>query len=324
MKYREIIIDTTTEGIEIINGILVNLEINESVVEDSTVYDDLMNSKQMFWDYYDESLEKLKYATPEIKVYFDLDEAGDNKFAEFKYELKRISEMMSEIDMGTLDMDENILNDEDWANNWKQYFKPFEIGDKMIIKPSWEEVENKDNKILLEIDPGASFGTGQHFTTKLCIEQIEKYVSESDEVLDLGCGSGILSIAALLLGAKSAVGVDIDENATRIAVDNAAENNIDASKFKVYTGDIVEDEGLIDNIGRGKYDVLLINIIANVILMLSPAFPKFVKKDGIIITSGIIEQYVDDVRNKLEELNFEILETRNYDEWYSITAKFLG
>lgn len=324
MKYREIIIDTSKAGIEIINGILVNLEINESVVEDDTVYDDLMNSKQMFWDYYDESLEKLKYASPKIKVYFDLDDEGDTKFSEFKSELKRISEMMVEVDMGSLKMDENILNDEDWANNWKQYFKPFEIGDKMIIKPSWEEVENKDNKILLEIDPGASFGTGQHFTTKLCIEQIEKYVKQSDEVLDLGCGSGILSIASLLLGAKSAVGVDIDENATRIAIENATINNIESSKFKVYTGDIIEDEALIDNIGRGKYDVLLINIIANVILMLSPAFPKFVKKDGIIITSGIIEQYVDDVRNRLEELNFEVLETRNYDEWYSITAKFLG
>jgi len=224
--------------------------------------------------------------------------------------------------LGSLRVETKVLNDEDWANNWKKYFKPFEVADKIVIKPSWEDYKDSaQGKIILEIDPGMSFGTGQHHTTRLCIEQIIKYINKDMEVLDLGCGSGILSIAALLLGAQKCVGVDIDENAVRIAKENAELNNIYEDKFNVYCGDVTEDNALQNKIGYNKYDMIEVNIIAQIIMGMSHTFPKFLKKGGLVIASGIITKYMQDVIDNFENLGFEIIETNQSEEWVSITAK---
>ncbi|NLB34143.1 MAG: 50S ribosomal protein L11 methyltransferase, partial [Tissierellia bacterium] len=226
------------------------------------------------------------------------------------------------IDLGRLKVETKILNDEDWANNWKQYFKPFVVADKIIIKPSWEQYnEPLEDKIILEIDPGMSFGTGQHHTTRLCIEQINKHINKDMEVLDLGCGSGILSIAAILLGAKNCVGVDIDENAVHIAKENAALNNIYDDRFKVYCGDVTADTALQEKIGYKKYDMIAVNIIAQIIMGMSETFPRFLKKGGLVIASGIIKKYLQDVIDNFESLGFKILEVNESEEWVSITAR---
>ncbi len=320
MKFKEVIIETTTEGIELLNAVLIKLDIAEVVIEDASVFEEFLTADTMSWDYYDESLNSMKDCATRIKIYLGDNEQGEQELNALKDELNNLKNDDIDIDLGSLNITVNIVDDEDWANNWKQFFKPFEVGEKILVKPTWESVEDKGDRIVLEIDPGASFGTGQHYTTQLCIEQIEKYIKNKMEVLDMGCGSGILSIASILLGAKHVVGVDIDENAVRIAKENALVNNIREDKFLAYCGNVIEDERLQDAIGFNKYDMIVVNIIADIIIEMSDCFPKFLKQGGILITSGIIEKYVDQVKDTLINLGFEIKETIQKEDWVSITA----
>ncbi len=322
MNWTEVKIYTTTDGIEIINGALINLGIDDAVIEDAGVFDDFIHNDTLNWDYYDEELAEMKNCESCIKVYLSDDNQGKSLFKEIEKFIDGLKEEYKDIDLGRLEIETQILNDEDWANNWKQYFKPFTVSDKIIIKPTWEELsEPVEDKIVLEIDPGMSFGTGQHHTTRLCIEQMIKHVQKDTDVLDMGCGSGILSIAALLLGAKRATGVDIDENAVKTAKENAELNDIFEDRLALYCGDVTEDEDLQRKIGFEKYDMIVVNIIAQIIMGMSSTFPKFLKKGGLIIASGIIKKYVDDVVRNFEGLGFEIMEINESDEWVSVTAK---
>ena len=321
MNWIEASIYTTTNGIEIINGALLKLGINDAVIEDASVFQDFIDNETLNWDYYDEGLAKMKDCESCIKIYLADNEQGNEKLKEVNKVIDDFKKDDTEIDFGRLDIILKNLDDEDWANNWKQFFKPFIVSDKIIIKPTWEEYsESTEGKIVLEIDPGMSFGTGQHFTTRLCIEQIEKHLTQGMEVLDMGCGSGILSIAAILLGAKSSVGIDIDENATRIAKENAALNNIFDDKFTVYCGNVTDDKKLQDAIGYDKYDMIAVNIIADIIIGMSSNFPKFLKKGGIVVASGIIKKYLQNVIDNFESLGFEIIEINEKVDWVSVTA----
>lgn len=322
MNWTEVSIYTTTNGIEIINGALMKLNINDAVIEDAKVFDEFLNDKTQNWDYFDGDLIKMKDIESCIKVYLADNEQGRRLLRKIYEFIEELKEDNMNIDLGTLRVETKVINDEDWANNWKKYFKPFEVADKIVIKPSWEDYKDSaQGKIILVIDPGMSFGTGQHHTTRLCIEQIIKYINKDMEVLDLGCGSGILSIATLLLGAQKCVGVDIDENAVRIAKENAELNNIYEDKFNVYCGDVTEDNALQNKIGYNKYDMIEVNIIAQIIMGMSHTFPKFLKKGGLVIASGIITKYMQDVIDNFENLGFEIIETNQSEEWVSITAK---
>jgi len=322
MNWTEVSIYTTTDGIEIINGALLRLNINDAVIEDPGVFEDFLNNETLNWDYYDEELAKMKNKESCIKVYLADNDQGRELLRKIYKFLDEIKKDNNIIDLGRLEVETKILNDEDWANNWKQYFKPFVVSDKIVIKPSWEQYnELSDGKIILEIDPGMSFGTGQHHTTRLCIEQIVKYLKEDTEVLDLGCGSGILSIAALLLGAKGCTAVDIDENAIHIAKENAALNNIYSDKFNVYCGDVTEDAQLRKKIGYDKYDMIAVNIIAQIIKGMSFTFPKFLKKGGLVIASGIIKKYSDEVIENFKGLGIEIIEICHSEDWVSITGR---
>ncbi|HBV66763.1 MAG TPA: 50S ribosomal protein L11 methyltransferase [Clostridiales bacterium] len=322
MNWTEVSIYTTTNGIEIINGALIRLGINDAVIEDASVFDDFLHNDTLNWDYYDEELAKMKDSESCIKVYLADNNQGKELLKNIYEFTENLKSEYEDVDFGRLEIETATLNDEDWANNWKQYFKPFTVLDKIIIKPSWEELaETEGGKIVLEIDPGMSFGTGQHHTTRLCIEQIIKHVEKDAEVLDMGCGSGILSIASILLGARRITGVDIDENSVRIAKENAALNNIKEEDFTVFCGDATSDEKLQSDIGFNKYDMIAVNIIAQIIMGMSFTFPKFLKKGGLVIASGIITKYVDDVVDNFKSLGFEILEINSSEEWVSITAK---
>lgn len=322
MNWIEVSIYTTTDGIEIINGGLLKLGIDDAVIEDASVFEDFLHDETMNWDYYDEELVKMKDCESCIKVYLADNNQGKESLAEIYKFIEEIKNQNAGFDLGRLAIETKLLNDEDWANNWKQYFKPFTVSDKIIIKPSWEALdEPTDGKIILEIDPGMSFGTGQHHTTRLCIEQIVKHMDSGMEVLDLGCGSGILSIACLLLGAKSATGVDIDEYAVRIAKENAELNHIFEDKFITYCGDVTSDDSLQKKIGYNKYDMIAVNIIAQIIMGMSFTFPKFLKPGGLVVASGIIKKYMDEVVEDFKNLGFEIIEINDSEEWVSITAK---
>lgn len=321
MNWIEVSIYTTTNGIEIINGALIKLGINDAVIEDASVFEDFLHDDTMNWDYYDEELTKMKDCESCIKVYLADNSQGNELFNEIKKFVENLKTEYMDVDFGRLEITTRTLNEEDWANNWKQYFKPFTVSDKIIIKPSWEEYnESTEGKLILEIDPGMSFGTGQHHTTRLCIEQIIKHMTEGMRVLDMGCGSGILSIASILLGAENCVGVDIDENAVRIAKENAELNNIFEDRFTVYCGDVTNDEKLQEKIGNNKYDMIAVNIIAQIIMGMSMTFPKFLKKGGLVIASGIIKKYLQDVLDNFKELGFEVIEINDSEEWVCVTA----
>ncbi|WP_312833114.1 50S ribosomal protein L11 methyltransferase [Sedimentibacter saalensis] len=321
MNWIEVSIYTTTNGIEIINGALIKLGINDAVIEDASVFEDFLHDGTMNWDYYDEELTKMKDCESCIKVYLADNNQGNELFKEITKFVENLKAEHMDVDFGRLEITTRMLNDEDWANNWKQYFKPFTVSDKIIIKPSWEEYnESTEGKLILEIDPGMSFGTGQHHTTRLCIEQIIKHMTEGMRVLDMGCGSGILSIASILLGAETCVGVDIDENAVRIAKENAELNNIFEDRFSLYCGDVTNDEKLQEKIGNNKYDMIAVNIIAQIIMGMSMTFPKFLKKGGLVIASGIIKKYLQDVLDNFKELGFEVIEINDSEEWVCVTA----
>lgn len=321
MNWIEASIYTTTDGIEIINGALMKLGINDAVIEDASVFEDFLNDRTINWDYYDEELSNMRNCESCIKIYLADNNQGKVLLNEVYEIIDNFKSESCGIDLGRLAVELRSLNEEDWANNWKQYFKPFTISDKVVIKPSWEQYDGPSKgRIILEIDPGMSFGTGQHHTTRLCIEQINKYLTPNMEVLDMGCGSGILSIAAILLGAKSAVGVDIDENAVRIAGDNAALNDIYEDRITLYTGDVTTDKKLQDLIGYNRYDMIAVNIIADIIMGMSHTFPMFLKRGGIVIASGIIKKYLQSIIENFESLGFEILEINESEDWVSVTA----
>ncbi|MEE1003207.1 MAG: 50S ribosomal protein L11 methyltransferase [Acutalibacteraceae bacterium] len=214
------------------------------------------------------------------------------------------------------EIDTNGVSEEDWANNWKKYFKPTEIGEKLLILPEWEEQPKTDRKIL-KIDPGAAFGTGTHSTTRLCLTAIEKYVGENKTVLDIGTGSGILSIASLLLGAKSAVGVDIDALAVKTAIDNGLKNGFVEPQYKMINGDLADKV-------NGKFDVCIANIVADVIIKLCDSVTDFILPNGLFITSGIIDTRADEVIEKLSSVGFKIVEKMEEKGWYCIVSEYTG
>ena len=211
------------------------------------------------------------------------------------------------------EMVSDTVNDSTWADGWKKFFKCTEIGNKLVIRPSWEEYDNSDGRKVLSIDPGAAFGTGTHATTSLCLQILEEHINEDSTVLDIGCGSGILAIAGVLLGAESAVGVDIDAQSVKVAKDNAGINDV-VSKTEFLVGN------LADKI-TDKYSVVCANIVADVILMLLENVEDFMTEDGILITSGIINIRKDDIINGFKKFGFEILEEHNKDNWYAFVCR---
>ena len=232
-----------------------------------------------------------------------------------------MKQLDDENEFGRLEIHIDNMKEEDWANNWKKYFHPLEVGEKILIKPEWEELKDNTDRIVFNINPGMSFGTGGHYTTQLCIETLEKYIKPGVKVLDLGCGSGILSIISLLLGADSAFAVDIDPNAVDIAYQNAGKNDVDISKYTVKAGDIITNTELQNEIAKNEYDVVVANIVADVIIALAPKAREYMKKGGVFITSGIIEDRVDDVKAALEKCGFEINSIKQRKDWVSIVCK---
>lgn len=206
-----------------------------------------------------------------------------------------------------------LVNDSSWADGWKKFFKCTEIGEKLVIRPSWEEYDNKDNRIVLSIDPGAAFGTGTHATTSLCLGALEKHINSESSVLDIGCGSGILSIAGVLLGAEKAVGVDIDAQSVRVAKENAEINEVD-DKTTYLVGDLADKV-------TGKYSVVCANIVADVILKLLENVADFIEDDGVLITSGIIDIRRDDIVDGFNRFGFVIEEELNKDNWYAFVCR---
>ena len=316
MKWKKFTLTTTTEAVDLISYTLDELGIEGIEIEDKIPLTQ-SDKEQMFVDILPEI--EADDGVAYISFYLEEDEDKEEVLANVKKELE---EMRAYTNVGACTIEESQTEDVDWVNNWKQYFHQFYVDDVLII-PSWEEVKPEDeDKMIIHIDPGTAFGTGMHETTQLCIRQLEKYVHSESEILDVGTGSGILGITALKLGAKEVWGTDLDENAITAVGENLASNDISSDRFHVLQGNIIDDKSVQDWAGYEKYDIVVANILADVIIMLVKEIPVHLKKGGYFITSGIINLKEEAVRAAFaasEEL--EVVEITYQGEWLSVTAR---
>ena len=323
MNWLELHIDTTHAGLEPVETLLSSLGIDGVVIDDETEFQDFLESNHQYWDYVDEDLEKQMQGKSRVTFYLQADEEGFARMGEVRIALENLKKTAQAC--GTLLMTMDSLQDADWENNWKQYYKPMEIGERLLVIPQWEQEDPKVRKALeggrvpLILEPGLTFGTGSHATTRLCLTALEQAVQGGEKVLDLGCGSGILSIAALKLGAASALAVDIDDKCLDVAYENAAMNGIGRDTYTVKVGDILSDEALRAEIGGG-YDVVLANIVADVIIGLGPMVRSLLRENGVFLCSGIIDTRAEEVADKLRQAGLEILDTRSSEGWYAYTC----
>lgn len=320
MKWKEITIYTTEEGTEIILARLDMLGITQvNIVQGDEEIDALLHSCEKYWDYADETAMGKQ---PSVQAY--VSDVPENAAVEqaVRNSIAELDSMRSEIgiDMGSLKIEVRSVDEEDWANNWKAYFKPMPVGEKLLVCPSWEKIPDGNTRAVLKIDPGMAFGTGTHHTTRMCLELLEKNIKNGDLVADLGCGSGILSIAASLMGAKETYAIDIDPVAARVAAENAELNGIDMSGYFIRIGDILSDEKFRDDISGRQYDIVLANIVANVIIAFAPVIPQLMKPGGKLIASGIIADRLDEVLDALKANGLEAVEICSGEDWRAVLA----
>ena len=328
MRWRKYTIETTTAAEDFISSLLNDLGIAGVEIEDNIPLTEADTAK-MFIDFLPEL--PPDDGVSHVSFYLDADEDHEEILKQVR---EGLEELRSFVEIGSACIAESETEDQDWVNNWKEFFHAFTIENAVadpkdgqasrdiLIKPTWEELDPADaDKILIEIDPGISFGTGKHETTQLCIRQLIKYMKQGDEVLDLGCGSGILSIVSLKLGAGHLTGTDVDEDCITSTYDNFAVNGLTKEQGDFYVGNLIDDIRLQDRVGKDRYDIVVANILADVIIPMAPVIPDRLKDGGIFITSGIIDFKEQEVVDAIEKAGLHVLEVNHQGEWVGITAK---
>ena len=318
MKWLALHIDTSPAGLEPVETMLSSLGIDGLVIEDEADFRRFLEQNRQYWDYVDEALDKAMTGKCRVTFYVEESENGFAQVAAVRIALADLKKKHPE-EYAPLLMTVDGIEDADWENNWKAFYKPLEIGGRLMVIPDWEEADSR-GRVALRLNPGLAFGTGSHATTRLCLTELEKYVRRGMKMLDLGCGSGILSIAALLLGAESAMACDVDEKAVDIAYENAALNGVDRSRYTVLAGDVLGDSGFQKELGSG-YDVVAANIVADVIIALAPNVHHLIKKEGVFICSGIIDTRAEEVRSALEDSGLLVLEANALEGWYCFVCR---
>lgn len=318
MKWNKFRLTTTTEAEDIVSSMLMDLGIQGVEIEDKVPLTQ-SDKEQMFVDILPET--EADDGVAYLSFYLEEDEDKEKVLADVRAELQ---DMASYLNVGACTIEESQTEDVDWVNNWKQYFHQFYVDDILII-PSWEEVKPEDSdKMVIHIDPGTAFGTGMHETTQLCIRQIRKYTTPETTILDVGCGSGILGMLALKFGAKYSVGTDLDPCAIEATYENMKVNGISKEMYEVMIGNIIDDKDVQDKVGYGKYDIVVANILADVLVALTPVIVDQLKDGGIYITSGIIDDKEETVVEAVKAAGLEVLEVTYQGEWVSVTARKNG
>ena len=309
MTYLEITVKTTAQNIASTAAALTAGGFSELVIEDQCEFESFLEENRACWDYIDEDLQEKLQGLSCIKLYLeDTDKEG----------LSRLENLVAGLG---LEMTVTTLAEENWEESWKDNYPPQSVGKTMVVLPYWLADTDTQGRTPIILDPGLTFGTGAHPSTQMVLETMEETVKPGAACLDLGSGSGILSIAALRLGAKSAIGVDIDPKAEDIARENAAYNGFAAPEFTAYTGNVTQDIALMDKLSQGHYDVVLVNIVADVIIGLAPVLPHFLNENSLLLCSGILDTRLTDVRAALEKAGLNILEVKAKEDWRSLCAK---
>ena len=314
MNWTEVKIYTTTAGIDPLTGSMLDLGLQGFMIEDAQDFDEFLHDTTPHWDYVDQAvMEKMKDCETCVTIYVADNPQGMEELMQVRQILARLKAQDPDGKYGRLELEMKDVDEEDWSNAWKKYYHPVQVGEHLVVCPSWEAYDRKPDEVVLTLNPGMAFGTGTHDTTRLCMELLEKYITPQDTVLDVGCGSGILAITAALLGANKIIGCDIDEVAVKVAGENAALNGVQ-DRIAFHQGDLTSQV-------EGSFQIICANIVADVIIRLSEDAGRYLAKAGIFITSGIIDTREQDVLNALEQNGFQVIERRTSGGWVALACK---
>lgn len=320
MQWTELTIHTAAQAIDLVCDRLTALGYDSFIVDDEAQFEEFLETSRPYWDYVDDKLRESMRGLSQIRLYLQNGPDVPEAVSTLKSRLEELRQQYPAIDFGTLDIDLAGVRDEDWENSWKQYYQPLPIGRRLLVVPQWLRPENPEGRVEVLLDPGMIFGTGSHASTQMCMRELERAVQGGERVLDLGSGSGILSITALQLGAAHATGVDIDPKAEEIARRNAEINRLGADRFTALTGDVTRDEAMMQRLASSGWDIVLANIVADVIIPLCRVVPEFLQEQSIFVCSGILDTRLSDVIRAIEGAGMQVLSTERQDDWCRVTA----
>ncbi len=317
MDWLELKIDTSHAGLDAVTELLEQQGVTGVMIDDEADFQSFLENNRQYWDYVDDELLAQKKGVSRVTFYLERNDEAYGTVAAVRMAMSELKKAHPEYAPLLLTMED--VADEDWENNWKQFYKPMEIGSRLLVVPEWEEAADAE-RVKLVLNPGLTFGTGSHATTRLCLQALDTHIHGGERVLDLGCGSGILSIAALRLGAASAFACDIDEKCVDVAYENAALNGIGRDRYTVRWGDVLTDTALRQEMGSG-YDLVVANIVADVIKGLSPHVRPFLKPGGLFLCSGIIDDRAQEVLQRLKDDGWDVIEQRSSEGWFSYLCR---